>query len=166
MIRYLSYFIFAVFLVIIQTSIISYMPAALRFYDFMVPFAVYLSLYRPLRDGLPVLLAAGFVMDMLSGAPIGVYLTTYLWVFLSFRRVVRWVGLKDHLLFSLLTVLGIGFQNLIFAVAVIFGSPQGFFILESIRVILMQIFWAVVTAPFLWLGFRYCFAEYGRIPGR
>lgn len=138
------------------------MPQALRFYDFLVPFAVYLSLYKPLCEGLVVLAAAGLVMDMLSGAPIGVYLTTYLWVFLAFRRVGRWVGIKDHLLFSLLAVLGVLFQNIIFIIAVVAGSSRGFFTIQSLQIILLQIFWTMVTAPFLWLGFKRCFADYSR----
>ncbi|MFW6297283.1 MAG: hypothetical protein ACOC03_02165 [Desulfosalsimonas sp.] len=166
MIRYLFYLIIVIFLVIAQTSIIPYMPASLRFYDFLVPFAVYLSLYKPLGEGLPVMIAAGLVMDMFSGAPIGVYLTTYLWVFLAFRRVARWVGMKQHLLFSLLTVFGVLFQNFIFAIAVFSGSSQGFFSLQSLQVIFMQVFWAMVTAPFFWLGFMRCFADYGRVHGK
>ncbi|MFW6082107.1 MAG: hypothetical protein ACOC7W_09340 [Desulfosalsimonas sp.] len=166
MIRYLYYLVTAVFLVIVQTSIIPHLPGILKFYDFLVPLAVYFSLYKPISHGLPVLVAAGLVMDMLSGAPIGIYLTTYLWVFLAFRRVARWVGIKDHLLFSLLTVLGVFFENLIFAVAVVSGQPRGFFALDSLELILLQVLWTAITAPFLWLGFRYCFADRVRAAGR
>lgn len=166
MIRYLFYLITAIFLVIVQTSIIPHMPGILKFYDFLVPLAVYFSLYKPLSHGLPVLAAAGLVMDMLSGAPIGIYLTTYLWVFLAFRRVARWVGIKDHLLFSMLAVLGVVFENLIFSVALISSSPRVFFIVDSLELILLQVLWTVVTAPFLWLGFKYCFGDYGRIEAR
>ncbi|MCF8111050.1 MAG: hypothetical protein K9J85_06135 [Desulfobacteraceae bacterium] len=162
MIRYLFYLIIVVLLVIIQTSVIPYMPPVFRFYDFLVPFAVYLSLYTPLGEGLVVLAAAGLVMDMFSGAPTGVYLITYLWVFLVFRRVGRWVGIKDHLLFSGLAVLGVLFQNLIFAMVVVAGSSRGFFTLQSLQIILLQVFWAVITAPFLWLAFKLCFADSGR----
>ncbi|MFP4158727.1 MAG: hypothetical protein ACLFQ9_03335 [Desulfobacterales bacterium] len=166
MIRYLFYLITVVFLVIVQTSIIPYMPGILKFYDFLVPFVVYLSLYKPLSHGLPVLAAAGLVMDMLSGAPIGIYLTTYLWVFLAFRRVARWVGIKDHLLFSLLAVLGVVFENLIFSVVLISSSPRVFFTLDSLELIFLQVLWTVVTAPFLWLAFKYCFGDHGRIEAR
>lgn len=163
MIRYLSYLIFAVLLVIIQTSIIPYMPAVLKFYDFLVPLAVYFSLYKPVRQGLPVLIAGGIIMDMLSAAPIGIYLTTYLWVFLAFRPIARWVGIKDHLLFSMLAVIGILFENFIFAIAVIFDYSQGFFTVETLQVVLMQVLWTVVTAPFFWLGLSYCFSDQGRV---
>ncbi|MFP4572870.1 MAG: hypothetical protein ACLFNW_07855, partial [Desulfobacterales bacterium] len=91
---------------------------------------------------------------------------TYLWVFFAFRRVARWVGMKQHLLFSLLTVFGVLFQNFIFAIAVFSGSSQGFFSLQSLQVIFMQVFWAMVTAPFFWLGFMRCFADYGRVHGK
>lgn len=142
------------------------MPEILKFYDFLVPLAVYLSLYKPLSHGLPVLIAAGLIMDMLSAAPIGIYVTSYLWVFLAFRRVARWVGIKDHLLFSMLAVIGVLFENLIFAIAVIPANPQGFFTLQSLQIILIQVFWTVITAPFLWLGFNYCFTDHGRLPGK
>lgn len=160
------YLVVTVLLVIVQTSIIPYMPGFFRFYDFLVPLAVYLSLYKPLSHGLPVLIAAGLIMDMLSGAPIGIYLTTYIWVFLAFRRVARWVGIKDHMLFSMLAVIGVLFQNLIFSAAMISWSFQEFLVFQNLQVILLQVFWAVVTAPFLWLGFRYCFTDYGPMQER
>ncbi len=162
MIRYLFYLFLVVLLVLMQTCILPYLPAIFRFYDFLVPFAVYLSLYHTLGEGLPVLLIAGLTMDMLSGAPIGIYLTTYLWVFVAFRPVPRWVKVKDHFLFSLLSVLGVLFENLIFVIAILLGPHRLFFTAQSLQTIVLQLFWAFVTAPFLWLGFQYLFDNSGR----
>ena len=166
MIRYLFYLVFVVCLVLLQTSILPYLPFVGRFYDFLIPLIVYLSLYKPLGDGLPVLAAGGLIMDMLSGAPIGIYMTTYLWVFIACRGAPRWISIRDHLLFSVLVVLGVLFQNVLFSAAVLMAEAPRFFTPHSLRIILLQLFWALVTAPFLWLGFRYLFVNPGRLSGK
>ena len=165
MIRYLFYLLLVVFLVILQTSILPYLPAVGRFYDFLIPFIVYLSLYKPLVDGLPVLTVAGLAMDMLSGAPIGIYLTTYLWVYIACRGAPRLVSIRSQLLFPALVVLGVLFQNLIFAAAALSSGNPGLFNAHSLRIILMQHVWALVTAPFLWMGFHYLFFSPGWFAG-
>lgn len=166
MIRYLFYLVLVVFLVILQTSILPYLPVVGRFYDFLIPFIVYLSLYKPLGDGLPVLAAGGLAMDMLSGAPIGIYLTTYLWIFIACRGAPRWISIREHLLFSLLVVLGVLFENILFSVAVLSAETPRFFTAHSLRIILLQLFWALVTAPFFWLGFQYLFVNPGWLSGK
>ena len=166
MIRYLFYLVLVVFLVILQTSILPYLPEGGRFYDLLIPFIVYLSLYKPLGDGLPVLAAGGVAMDMLSGSPIGIYLTTYLWVFIACRGAPRWISIRPHLLFSLLVLLGVLFQNTLFAAAVLSAETSRFFTAHSLRIILLQHFWALVTSPFLWLGFQYLFANPGWFSGK
>lgn len=155
--RFLSYVFVLMLLVVLQTCAIASLPAIFRFYDLLVPFAVYLAIYKPLRVGLPILLAAGMIMDMMSAAPIGIYLTTYLWLFLALRQIPRWVRIRHHMLFILLSMLGVGFQNIVFGVAVLSISRTPFFTAHTMRVIVVQLFWSFVTAPFLWLGFQYLF---------
>ena len=64
-------------LVILQTTIMPYLPPLDKFYDLLIPFIVYLSLSRPVRESLPFILFLGYIMDNLSGGPFGLYLTTY-----------------------------------------------------------------------------------------
>ena len=71
------------FLVILQTTIIPYLPLLDKFYDLLIPFIVYLGLSRPVRESLPFVLFLGFIMDNLSGGPFGLYLTTYFWLFVG-----------------------------------------------------------------------------------
>jgi len=44
------------FLVILQTTIMPYLPLLEKFYDLLIPFIVYLSLSRPVRESLPFVL--------------------------------------------------------------------------------------------------------------
>lgn len=159
MMRYLLSLVVIIGLIVIETSILPYLPGILRFYDFLVAFAVYMSLYQSLATGIPVMVIAGLAMDMLSGAPPGIYLASYLWVFLVFRHVPGWVRIGDHTLFFFLSIIGVGVQNLIFGVAAWSVSRVPFFTGENGVIVLLQLFWAFVTAPLLWLLFQFLFSD-------
>lgn len=159
MMRYLISLMVIIGLIVVETSILPYLPEILRFYDFLVAFAVYLSLYQPIATGIPVMVIAGLAMDMLSGAPPGIYLASYLWVFLVFRHVSGWVRIGDHTLFFFLSIIGVGVQNLIFGIAAWSVSRVPFFTGDTGVIVLLQLFWALVTAPFLWLLFHFLFSD-------
>lgn len=159
MMRYVLSLMVIIGLIVIETSILPYLPGILRFYDFLVAFAVYMSLYQSLATGIPVMVIAGLAMDMLSGAPPGIYLASYLWVLLVFRHVPGWVRIGDHTLFFFLSIIGVGVQNLIFGVAAWSVSRVPFFTGDNGVIVLLQLFWALVTAPLLWLLFQFLFSD-------
>lgn len=156
--RYLLSLVVIIVFIVAETSVLPYMPSVFRFYDFLVPFAVYLSLYQSLATGLPVIIAGGMAMDMLSGAPMGIYLASYLWIYLIFRLVPGWVRFGDHILFFFLSIIGVAIENVIFATAVWVISNVSFFTVHTGKTILLQLFWTMVTAPFLWIFFQFLFA--------
>ena len=63
------------FLVILQTTVMPYLPLLDSFYDLLIPFIVFIGLSRPVRESLPFVFCLGFIMDNLSGSPFGLYLT-------------------------------------------------------------------------------------------
>ncbi len=107
------------FLVILQTTIMPYLPLLDKFYDLLIPFIVYLSLFRPVRESLPFVLFLGFIMDNLSGGPFGLYLTTYFWLYVGVKGITMFIQVGNRLLIiALIVANGVLFENLILLGAV------------------------------------------------
>jgi hypothetical protein len=64
---YCFYVAACLFLVILQTAVLPHLPLLNSFYDLLIPFIIYLALYRPLREGLLLVILLGFIMDNISG---------------------------------------------------------------------------------------------------
>jgi cell shape-determining protein MreD len=157
--RYLLFPAAIIFFIVAQTSVLQYTPVFFQLYDLLVPFVVYLSLYHSFGACIPVIIAGGMAMDMLSGAPMGIYMASYFLIYLLFRLVPRWVTISDHSLFFLLSVAGVAIENIVFVSAVWMISNISFMTVHALKIILLQLFWVIITAPFLWMLFRFLFAE-------
>jgi cell shape-determining protein MreD len=161
------------FLIILQTVIIPALTLLDRFYDLMIPFVVYLGLFRPVRESLPFVLLLGFVMDNLSGSPVGLYLTTYFWLFVGVKGIARLLQVKDRLLIIMLIVaVGVLVENLIFLGTLTILGPEQQLAGNAARTVVVQVLWALWTGPVflmifknmqkkLDLGFRAIYARKG-----
>lgn len=136
-------------LIIFQSVILPMIPWLSGFYDLMVPFIIYLAVFRSIRSSLIFLFFLGFVMDGLSGSPIGLYITAYLWLLLSMRGITKIVHLGTNMLWPSLLVAGVFIENLIFyGIIILLG--EGFrFSLDILRKVAIQMIWAGLTGPFL-----------------
>jgi hypothetical protein len=67
------------------------------------------------------------------------------------------VGIREHVLFSWMVVLGVLFQNALFCAAVFFASDVNPAVNQVFRFAIFQILWAVITAPLFWVCFQYLF---------
>jgi len=159
----IAFFILSLLIVVLKTAILPGMPGGLLLYDLLIPLVIYFSLYRRLAEGLPVVLLSAVMMDMISGAPAGIYLTTYIWLFLACRQTWRFLDLRHTYLFPAIVVSGVVFQQLIFWVAASVSAGHMVFSIETIRIVFFQILWAVVTAPLLYLLFHKLFAVADRL---
>ena len=155
--QYIVFFILCLLLVVLKTTIIPGVLGGLYLYDLLIPLVIYFSLYRSLAEGIPVVLFSAIMMDMISGAPAGIYLTTYIWLFLAFRQTWRFLDLRHTYLFPAIVVAGVVFQQFIFWVAASVSAGQLVFSYASIRIVFFQILWAVVSAPLLYLLFHKLF---------
>ena len=152
---YFFHFIICFFLVILQTTVMPYFSLFDGFYDLLFPFIVFLSLFRSSREGIPVILFFGFVMDTLSGGPFGLYLTTYLWLFVGVRWITSFLDVGDSILLLLVVAVGVLIQNLIFVAAITIFSPLTPAISQTMNTIAVQLLWAIFTGPVLLLFFNY-----------
>jgi rod shape-determining protein MreD len=143
------------FLVILQTTIMPYLPLLDKFYDLLIPFIVYLSLSRPVRESLPFVLFLGFIMDNLSGGPFGLYLTTYFWLYAGVKGTTMFIQVGNRLLIIAFIVAGgVLFENLISLGAFAFLGPRQQFAGDVIEIVTVQVFWAFFTGSLFLLFFR------------
>ena len=161
------------FLIILQTVLFPVLPLLDRFYDLMIPFVVYLGLFRPVRESLPFVLLLGFIMDNLSGSPVGLYLTTYFWLFVGVKGITKLLQVRDRLLIIMLIVAaGVLVENLIFLGTLTILGPEQQLAGNAARTVVVQVAWALWTGPVflmifknmqnkLDLGFRAIYARKG-----
>ena len=143
------------FFFFLQTTIMPYLPLLNKFYDLLIPFIVYLSLSRPIRESLPFVLFLGFIMDNLTGGPFGLYLTTYFWLYVGVKGITTFIQVGNRLLIITLIVAGgVLFENLILLGAfAILGSRQQF-AGDALKIVIVQVLWATFTGALFLLFFR------------
>ncbi len=152
---YFFHFVICFFLIIFQTTVMPFFPVFDRFYDLLFPFVVFLSLFRPLRESIPVVVFFGFVMDTLSGGPFGLYLTTYLWLFAGVKWMTTFLDVNDSVLLLFVVTSGVLIQNLIFIAAISIYSPLALSLSQAVNTLAVQLLWATFTGPILLLFFNY-----------
>jgi len=86
--NYCVYIVCGLGLVIAQTTLIPRLAFTSHFFDLMLPLVIYLAVFRPLPEHcLHAFL--GVLMDHVSGGPFGLYLTSYVWVFIGTRAAAK-----------------------------------------------------------------------------
>jgi rod shape-determining protein MreD len=143
------------FLVILQTTVMPYLPLLDSFYDPLIPFIVFLGLSRPIRESLPFVFFLGFIMDNLSGSPFGFYLTAYVWVFVGVKGITRLVQVGNRLFVIMLIVAsGVLVENLIFLGTLTVLGPDRQLGSNAAKIVTIQVLWAVWTGPLFLMVFR------------
>jgi len=132
----LFYVLVSLCLVIIKTTLIPGLPLFEKFYDLLIPIVIYLSLFRPIREGAPLVLFFGLMMDSLCGGPVGLYLTTYIWIYAG-----------NMILMTLAVAIGVAFECLVLLVYMILLAPSAIPPEDTARTVAFQIVWALLTGP-------------------
>jgi cell shape-determining protein MreD len=151
---YCFYIATSLFLVVLQTTVLPYVPLFEQFYDLLIPFIVYLALYRPVRETFPIVFFFGYLMDGLSGSPFGLYITIYFWLFLGLRWITTFLRVGNTLLIAFVVPAGVVLEAIVFFVAFVLQGADSHYLLKSARVALAQVLWSLVTGPLLLMGFH------------
>ena len=153
----MSALLFAVvglFLMVVQTAILPWFGDASGCYDLLMPLLVFLGLRRRLWDGLVVVGLLGLMVDGLSGAPPGYYVTAYLWVWAFMRWLIRFLRVANTFLLPLAMAVAVLLEHLVLLVIPLLlvpghaSAPDG--VLEAVAV---QMFWASLTGPLMLVVF-------------
>ncbi len=143
------------FLVILQTTVMPWLPLMDSFYDVLIPFVVFLGLSRPVRESLLFIFFLGFIMDNLSGSPFGLYLTAYFWLFIGVKGITKLLQIRNRLfIITLIVAAGVLIENLIFiGTLTVLGADQQL-AGNAARTVTIQVLWAIWTGPIFFLVLR------------
>lgn len=144
-------------LVIIQTTIIPCFSLFDSFMDLSAIFIIFLSLFRNAREGIPVVFLLGFVMDSISGSPLGMYVTIYLWLFICVKWVIKYLHVENYVLLLFVIVAGVLIENVILLGTVALLAPASHFSADVFKTVAMQILWAVCIGPIMILFYNYIY---------
>ncbi len=141
-------------LIIFQATIIPYISIFAGCYDLLSMFVIYLALYRPARESMPVILFSGFVMDNISGGPLCFYIMSYFWLFLWVKAAIKLLDMNNRFFLLFIVVFGVLLENLIlFGVAAILETDSQFSGASAVRTVSVQVLWAILTGPFFLMFF-------------
>jgi rod shape-determining protein MreD len=152
---YCFYVAACLFLVILQTAVLPHLPLLSSFYDLLIPFIIYLALYRPLREGLLLVILLGFIMDNISGSPFGLYLTTYCWLLIGVIWTTKFVQVGNRVLLSVVVAAGVLIENLLFMGTFTISGPDAKIPVGMWSTVAIQLLWALGSGPFFLLFFKH-----------
>lgn len=144
---YFFYIIISFFILLAQTVILS-SPFCIRHsYDLMLVLILYVGLFRPLSEGLLMVLLMGVFMDGLSGGTFWTYTTTYFWFLVIIKWLIQFLNAGSVILLPFTILLGIIFENIIFLLSSVGVDPSSGISPEAIQKISAQSLWGIVTGP-------------------
>ena len=157
---YLFYLGLSLCLITVQTTMVYWLPAFSHFYDLLIPFVLYLGLYRSMRESVPVLFFLGLIMDNLSGTPFGLHTTAYFWIFVIVNVGVKFLHVGNQILLLIVIVSGVLIENSIIVGTIILLGRNPYFPAQDFRSIIFQVLWALFTGPLILLLIRYTHRQY------
>ncbi len=153
----MTYFVYiacGLFMVICQTTLLPRLALVGYCFDLLLSLVVYLAAFRPLHEALPFTVFLGVLMDHLSGGPFGLYLTSYVWLFIAARAAATVVRAENPIMIVLILIGAVAAQNALFF-AVLGASGRGDFVGGfALRVMTEQIGWVLLIGPFMAWGMR------------
>ena len=141
-------------LIVIQTTVMPYIPLFERFYDLLTPFIIYLSIFRSVRESMVIILIFGFFMDIISGGPFGLYLTAYVWLFFGMRWAITFLHVSDSLILPFVVAAGVLMENLMFIGASAMFEQSSRISEAVVGTIIVQVLWAIFTGPLFLMFFN------------
>jgi hypothetical protein len=149
--RFVTCFVILVFLLALQTTLKTTFPIMTFCYDLAIPLIIFLILLRSRLETWLSILAAGIGVNMISGAPLGVYMITYIWLFMLFKNVKAYFHTPDSSLFIILVIIGVVVEQLIFGVFYMIQAPIANLSPHAIYWVLIQVLLAGVTSPVIFI---------------
>lgn len=144
---YVFYLCICLFLVIVQTTVFPLFPVLINFFDLMLPVIIYIGFFRSIRESIPVLFFFGLVMDGLSGAPFGLFFSSYIWLYVIVLLLKQVFLVKKMLLLSFVAALGVLIQNGILIVVENLFFPKLNFLVSIVSILWIELLYAIIVGP-------------------
>jgi len=143
----LFYILVSFCLIVIKTTLIPDLPLFSKFYDLLIPIIVYLGFFRSAREGVPLVVFFGLIMDSLCGGPVGLYIITYAWIYAAVFSLSRFLHVGNWLLMAATVSCGVVFEILVLLFYLVFLAPNASLPVDAVQTIVLQIVWAMLTGP-------------------
>jgi rod shape-determining protein MreD len=153
----MNYFIYitcGLFMAICQTTVVPRLAFVGYCFDLVLPVVIYLATFRPLHEALTFTAFLGVLMDNLSGGPFGLYLTSYVWLFLAARAAATVVRAENPIMIVLILIGAVATQNALFFAILGASGRADLSPTFAVRVLIEQIGWVLLIGPFLAWGIR------------
>jgi rod shape-determining protein MreD len=143
----LYYILVSLCLLVVKTTLIPVLPFFTKFYDLLIPIVIYLGCFRSPREGVPVVIFFGLIMDSLCGAPMGLYMATYIWLYVAMRYLQQVLHAGNIALFAVAVACGVAFESLILLVYMLMLAPEAIVWSDVANLTMQQVLWALLTGP-------------------
>jgi cell shape-determining protein MreD len=143
----LFYILVSLFLVIIRTTLMPILPIFEKFYDLLIPIVIFLGFFRSKREGIPVVMLMGLIMDGLSGGPMGLYLIIYVWLYIGVRWAAQVFSTGSLFMLTLAILIGVAGEIVVLLGYMIVLSSGATIPPDALKTIVMQLIWAMATGP-------------------
>lgn len=134
-------------LILFQTTVIPAFFDSANMYDLLIILIVYIGFFRTIAESIPIILLLGVVMDCISGGAFGIYTTTYFWLYIVVAGVIQYLHVDSRFLLFIAIATGVLWENIIILMTLLIKSFDFDFSPVFIKIIAVQIFWAVLTGP-------------------
>ena len=152
--RYFLYIASGLALLICQTTLLPRLPFMTHAFDLLLPWVIYIAAFRPVHETLPFVLFMGVLVDSLSGGVFGLYLTSYLWLFIAVRLTAAVIRAENPLMLVFIIIAAVAGQNALFFAVLGMGGDDSYALADVVRVISEQIGWVLLIGPVFALAMR------------
>jgi cell shape-determining protein MreD len=150
----LSYIVITFCIIVLQTAVVPLFFTTRGIYDLLIPFVMYAGFFPPVAEGLPIVILLGFIMDCLSASPFGLYLTTYVWLYVGARWLVRFLHAHSNVVLFFSVAVGVLIENILWLTAITLLGRMEFIPSAAVATgIFRQVLWALFTGPLLLFGY-------------
>jgi len=143
------YIVLGMAVVVLRTTLLGLPFFHNAVYDLLIPLVVFVRLRLPVKQGVFIVLFMGYVMDLVSGGQFGLYMTTYLWVFIGVKLISNYFSVQENFSLSVLLVVCVLFENLLFLVFSLGVGDGAFLAARMVGPLLWQVALAALTGPFI-----------------
>ena len=144
----ISFFvILTLFLTILQTTAFPDFFLAHHSFDLLIVNIIYLSLVFSHPGMIIFVILIGCIVDSVSGVYFGLYLTTYLWIYLIVQGLKQVVFLRNIVFYVIIAAVAVAIESIFLTLSVfIYQGKNG---VLSLNYFLMakQMFWACIFIP-------------------
>jgi hypothetical protein len=146
---FLFYTAVSVVIAVCQTSFFPNISIFRGFYDLLLPLVICIALYRPMRYNFVFILLVSYLADSFSGGPLGVYLTTYFWVYITIVGAANYLQIQGGVLVLFVVPASVAFQNIVSISVLALMLPGAGLPVDAMQVMTVEVVWAFFTGPFL-----------------